>query len=91
MSEVTDCTAATSHSSRATPTRGGCIGRAVLRLCSPCVSKRGKWESGVGASVAYLDVTVASLGASVDSPGFRSLPCSLVPTPARPKMLTQLD
>ena len=64
-SEVTDCTAATSHSSRATQTRGGCIGSAVLRLCSLCVSKSGNRESGVG-------VTVASLGASVALLGFRS-------------------
>ena len=78
VSEVTDCTAATSHSSRATPKRGGCIGSAVLRLCSLCVSKRENRESDVGASIASLDVTIASLGASVASPGFRSLPCSLV-------------
>ena len=49
VSEVADCTAATSHSSRATQTRGGCIVSAVLRFCSVCVSDR---ESGVGASVA---------------------------------------
>ena len=52
MSEVADCTAATSHSSRATQTRGGCIGSAVLRFCSVCVSQSIDRESGVGASVA---------------------------------------
>ena len=69
---MADCTATTSHSSRATQTRGGCIGSAVLGLCSFCVSKSGNRESGVDASVAShsvsvsasLDVTVASLGAS---------------------------
>ena len=39
VSEVADCTAATSHSSRATQTRGGCIGSAILRFCSVCVSR----------------------------------------------------
>ena len=50
VSEVADCTAATSHSSRATQTRGGCIGSAVLRFCSVCVSQSGDREIGVGAS-----------------------------------------
>ena len=67
-----DCTATTSYCSRATQTRGGCIGSAVLGLCSFFVSKSGNRESGVDASVAShsisvsasLDVTVASLGAS---------------------------
>ena len=52
VSEVADCTAATSHSSRATQTRGDCIGSAVLRFCSVCVCQNGDRESGVGASVA---------------------------------------
>ena len=53
VSEVADCTAATSHSNRATQTltRGGCIGSAVLRFCSVCVSQSGDRESGVGTSV----------------------------------------
>ena len=51
VSEVADCTAATSHSSRATQTRGSCIGSAILRFCSVCVSPSGDRESGVGASV----------------------------------------
>ena len=63
VSEVTDCTAATSHPSRATQTGGGCSGSAVLRLCSFCV--RGNRESSVGASVALDVYTLASLGASV--------------------------
>ena len=44
--------AATSHSSRATQTRGDCIGSAVLRFCSVCVCQSGDRKSGVGASVA---------------------------------------
>ena len=50
VSEVADCTAATSHSSRATQTRGGCIG-STMRICSVCVSQSGDRGSGVGASV----------------------------------------
>ena len=63
-SEVADCTAATSHFSRATQTRGGCIGSAVLRFCSVCVSQSGDRESGVGASVASHNSFVSNSDSS---------------------------
>ena len=38
-------------------TRGGCIGSAVLRFCSICVSQSGDRESGVGASATETTKT----------------------------------
>ena len=69
MSEVADCTAATSHSSRATQTRGG---SAVLRFCSVCVSQSGDRESGVGASVACHNSFVSNSDSSASGTKYQS-------------------
>ena len=64
MSEVADCTAATSHSSRATQTRGGCIVSAVLRFCSVCVSQSGDRERcwRFGSLPQFFDVEFRFVG-----------------------------